>query len=578
MTPDPGDLGSWRPLLAITALFVGIVVTLAITGRRSREPNPLLWISRGLERATGIPGWAAAMIGVATWGLLCAGIGFYNDVTWHVAVGRDEELFTAPHAMIAIGLVTFVIAGAVGILFATLERWDSPAMSSKRIGGLRIPRSALTMLVVGAAAVSGFGLDELWHEQFGIDVTMWSPTHLLMIVGASITPVVSWLALAEAGVRPSRDWRTRAVHLLVAFMLLDGLSSVQGEFDFGVPQFQQLYAPVLVSLAAGLAFAAVRLAHGRGWGLLMAGFFVVTRVNLGGAPSGIDLNVRASAIYVGSALAVEAAAWLAGTGRRLRYALTAGVGVGTLGLAVEFLWNQGAHQPWTAALLPDAVIWGTLAATGAAVVGAALGDVANLRRPAVGAGALAAAGLALLVAIAAPYPRPTGEVTASIAFERVGDGRAAVDVTLTPADAADDARWFQASAWQGGGLVTADMQQVAPGHWRSESAVPIDAPWKTLLRLHRGAEMMAIPLALPADDEIAGPRGEAFPAVDKTAAFEKESLYLLREQTGGSAAYAVAVPGYVLAAGGLVIALFVWVARGVTAQKPRRTKELAGVT
>lgn len=570
MPADPGDLQSWQPLVVLGTGFIAVVAALAVAGRRTGNQGPsgpipgggeredsdwLLWIPRGLERATGIPGWAAAMVGTASFGLLLAGIGFYNDVAWHVGIGRDEELFTAPHTMIVLGLQLIIVAGAVGVLFATLDRRPG----ALRFRGLHVPRSAAAMVLIGAAAVSGFPLDELWHRQFGIDVTMWSPTHLLMIVGASLTPVVSWLALAEAGVRPSDSWRVRAVHLVVGVLLLDGLSSVQGEFDFGVPQFQQLYAPVLVAVAAGMALAAVRVAHGPGWTFAVAGFMYLTRMNLGAEAGSLDLDVRPTAVYLGAALAVELAAWLFGTDRRLRFALAAGAGVGTLGLAVEWAWNQGAHQPWTPALLPDALVLALVAASAAAVLGVALGDVARLRPVAVPGRSLVAAGLVLVFALAWPFPRTTSDVTAVVALERLGDGTAWVRAQTSPAGAAEDARWFQASAWQGGGLVVADMEETAPGVWRSERPVPVTSPWKTLLRLHRGSDMMAIPLYLPADPEVEGIRGEAVPAIDKTAPFEKESRYLLREQTGGSAFFAWAIPGLVLGLAAAVLGSFVYV-------------------
>ena len=37
---------------------------------------------------------------------------------------------------------------------------------------------------LGFTALGGFPLDDLWHAHYGVDVTMWSPTHLLMILGA----------------------------------------------------------------------------------------------------------------------------------------------------------------------------------------------------------------------------------------------------------------------------------------------------------------------------------------------------------------------------------------------------------
>jgi hypothetical protein len=146
---------------------------------------------------------------------------------------------------------------------------------------------------------------------------------------------------------------------------------------------------------------------------------------------------------------------------------------------------------------------------------------------------VAAAALACIAVVVLPMRRPTGDVTADVRLEPVAEGRAEVVATLSPADAAHDAYWFQLSAWQGGGLVLADMEPTGrPGEYRSERPVPVDGLWKTLLRLHRGAEMMAVPIFLPADPEI---DEEEIPAEDRVAPFESERDYLLRETHDGNA-------------------------------------------
>src|SRR5207248_9369265 len=116
----------WDLLIILLVAFGAIVVALVITGRRARRDEDwLLWVPNGLERVTGMPGWAAGMIGTAAFGLLVAGIGFYNDVAWHGGRGRDQELFTAPHTMIIVGLGFIALAAGVGVLFATAQRADT---------------------------------------------------------------------------------------------------------------------------------------------------------------------------------------------------------------------------------------------------------------------------------------------------------------------------------------------------------------------------------------------------------------------------------------------------------------------
>jgi hypothetical protein len=425
-----------------------------------------------------------------------------------------------------------------GTIVATLDGWDQ----GWRIAGFRVPWSMLPLGALGVGAVSGFPTDEVWHAAFGVDVTMWSPTHMLMILGASFTGLAGWLVLADAGVRPGDSNWSRFLHGLAAWLTLQGLVASQGEFSFGVPQFAQVFQPMLISMAAGLGLVAVRIVLGPGRALLIAVIYAITQfAQLG--PSGGPVDTRHGATFVVSALVVEAVARWLGTEPRVRFAVVSGIGIGTIGLAGEWAWNAGAHQAWNSTLLPYAVATSVVGAVGCGILGAGFATAfpwtrhaPTLRPVAIGAG---------LVLAVAPVlwflPRGVGDVQADITLEPVGvttfgadavaNEGAIVTVELTPADAADDAHWFQASSWQGGGLVLADMEEVAPGMWRSEGPVPIEGLWKTLVRLHRaGDELMAVPVWFPEDTEIDEPE---IPAVDRSIAFASETQYLLRETEEG---------------------------------------------
>ena len=543
---------SWVPLLAMLGVFALIVAGLTIRGRSDAETRwarLLLRPANRLEHLTGIPGWAISTVAIGLFGLLVAGAGFYSDVSWHVALGRDKNLFTAPHTEIVIGLILLFLAAAAGVTVASLSKIDTKL----RWRGLRVPWSTIPLGLLGASAVMGFPLDDLWHARYGIDVTMWSPTHMLMILGASLSGLASWLVLAEAGIRPRDSRWARGIHVVAAWLTLQGLVASQGEFSFGVPQFQQLYLPVLICLAAGFALVATRLVLGPWWTFGIVGVnFVVEAFHLLNF-SGDDglVQTRAGGVYVASALAVEVVALIWGTRDRLRFALLSGLGVGTIGLAGEWWWNQDAYQPWKTSLLPDAVILGVVMGLGAAVLGAGFGSAVR-REPAHGIprAALVLAGAAVLAALVWPFPRGVGEVNADLTVQPAGTGNVTVTVRLDPPDAADDARWFQASAWQGGSLVLAEMQEISPGTYRSEKPVPVYGNFKTLVRLHRGSEMMAVPVRLPADPEI-GKGG--IPAANRRAEFVNERRYLLRETHGGAAWFAIVVDSL------LVLVAIAWI-------------------
>src|SRR5688500_1234546 len=110
--PRGSALADWEPLYAFAVVFVLLLVGAFLLGRgRGRG---LMRIPAGLERVTGVPAWAATTLLFSIYGLAVAGFGFYNDVEWHVALGRDDDLFTAPHTAILAGLVMIACSPIAG--------------------------------------------------------------------------------------------------------------------------------------------------------------------------------------------------------------------------------------------------------------------------------------------------------------------------------------------------------------------------------------------------------------------------------------------------------------------------------
>jgi len=568
LAAQPGaQLERWDILVILLVAFAAIVVTLAIVGRRAhRDADWLLAVPSGLEKVTAMPGWAAGMIGTAAFGLLVAGIGFYNDVAWHVGRGRDKELFTAPHTMIIVGLGFIALAAGVGILFATLQRVDT----ALRVRNLRVPWSAVPLGLLGVCALCGFPLDDLWHATYGVDVTMWSPTHMLMICGAAFSLIAAWLALAEAGVPVRQNRWTKIAHFVAAWFVLAGLTAPLGEFRFGVPQFQQLFHPVLLALAAAFAFVPTRIVLGRGWAIVLAlATFLPESIGLVSGAGADFVPTRTPGLFVTSAIAVELAAAVFGTQRRLRFAVASGVGVATIGLAGEWWWNQGAAQPWNGTLLRDAVLVGGLVAVGAAVLGAVYAGAVTREPGRVPRAAVLCATVAVLAGLLLPMPRRTSTVTAHIDVRPAGANTVSLTVRVDPPDAAREARWFQAIAWQGGGLKVVGLHAAEPGTYAADAPLPVGGKWKTMLRLHTGAVMMSAPVFLPADPEIGATE---IPAESRTIPFAGEQQYLMREVKPGPST--VMVLAYVIV--GLVA--LVWATAFVLAcvripqRAPLRTK------
>ncbi|MDQ6613361.1 MAG: hypothetical protein M3083_00970 [Actinomycetota bacterium] len=557
-------LGAWLWLLVPVGVYAVITLGLFVMG----PPQPTMrtfffgQISDSLRRATGFPGWSMAGVLSGLWSLLVLVIGFYWDVAWHIDNGRDTQLFTVPHVMILVGLAGLIYTAGLTVLFASLEDADV----GLRIGPVRVPWSALLLLALGGGAIAAFPLDNLWHKAYGIDVTLWSPTHLQLVAGGSLGTIGLFLLCAEAlpFARPSQ--LGRGIYALTTGTMLVGLSTFQGEFDFGVPQFQALYFPLLITAAAAVALVVARVALGR-WGavkvalsyLLLRGFIALV---VGGA---LHHSVPRFPLYLPSALAVELAAWWVGEGRRLRLAVAAGTLVGTLGLVGELAWVRlsgwSSYTP-SLSLAAKTALLGPVVALAAAVLGAGLARAAARDEDHIPLGALVLAGVVLIGILAYPLPRRVGHVDAVVRLQSAGS-QALVAVDLTPADAASHADAFNVTSWQGGGKVSAALTQVSPGHYRTTRSVPISGHWKTTVNLFRGDQLMAAPVYLPADPSIGAP---AIPAVaERRVSFVKNVALLLREQHPGPAWPSVA------AWSGLGTLVALWMALiALCASRPRR--------
>jgi cation diffusion facilitator CzcD-associated flavoprotein CzcO len=497
----------------------------------------------GIERLTGMPAWAGAAVWLSMWALGVAFFGFMWDVTWHADLGRDLELFTVPHVLILAGL------GGIGAAFlaaVALASRDSSA-PGLRAFRLRVPVSAVPLGLLAAGALAGFPLDDYWHAVYGIDVTMWSPTHLLMIGAASLTPIAVWLMLREAGVHERRG-HVRRLWLLMPGIVLVGLSTFQLEFDLGIPQWQLLYQPLLIAGAMAIALTAARVVVGRGGALLAAAGFIAMRAFVAAALTvGLGRGLAHFPLTVAEALCVEAAFLLPRLSVPAR-AVAGGLLVATAGLAAELGWTHLWYAlTWGPELLPSWWMDVAMAMAGA-LLGAALGNVAAGRRAGLPAPAAAAAMLVVGVLLGLHLPlRHADPANVTLAASPAGPARLEttrqgvtlpeqpvwLHVTVSPAAEPDGADWFGIIAWQGGAPVQhATLLREAPGRYRASGPVPAGGGWKTLVIEYRGDVLEAAPVAMPPDFQYGLPQVDT-PLSARSSDFVPASRLLTREAHGG---------------------------------------------
>ncbi len=580
--PAWGDSGSATPSAGGAALDQVAIATaggLLVTGA-------LLWLglrhrsgrSRALERAaefasrvTGMPGFVALPAAITTISLQAAALGLYWDISLHIDNGRDPGPLANPsHYFILVGLLGVFAAGWLAMVLPH----GRPSPAAVRLAGdWWAPLGGILLTACGSFALLGFPLDDISHRLFGQDVTLWGPTHLMMLGGAAMSLVAMLvlftegrLALRSASVAEPAPVRAGRVRLTAEQLrrirlifttggLLIGLSIFQGEFDFGVPQFNQLFQPALIALAAGWALLCARLIGGRGASFAAVGLYLLVRGALSAIVGGVfGETLPHFPLYLAEAAAVELAALAVGTRRPYRLALVAGLSIGTVGTVAEYGWSQvWMPLPWPAAVFPEVLLVGVVGGVAGAIVGAftASGvrlDPRNVAAPRplalVVAAALAVGGLfAYLGSTTAPR---NARVVGTIEQTAAGPTREGyLTVRVVPASLVKDPNWFNVTSWQGRTHLRLNrLVQVAPGIWRSERPVPLSGHWKSMIRFHQGRTLAAVPVYLPADRAIPAPEVPASARFDR--AFVPDRQVLQRERKRD-------VPGWLWGTAGAIV-------------------------
>jgi hypothetical protein len=544
--PTEGGGAPIEDLIPATIVAVVAVIALALFARLHLAGRVRI-LTKGAalaERITGLPGWAAAPIAIAAGSLLAAVFGFYWDVSSHIDNGRDPGPFANPsHYFIIVGLAGIAFAGYLALLIGRSEDHDGGV----RIGQRRVPLGGVLLFVCGVIALLGFPLDDTWHRLFGEDVTLWGPTHLQMVGGAALSTLAIWILIVEGkNARAEGDPRGSSLgrfdEIFAAGGFLVGLSAFQAEFDFSMPQFRLLYQPVLLMAAAGLALVAARVRLGKGGALGAVAVFLVIRGVLALAVGpGFGRTVPHFPLYIAEAALVELVALRVSTSRQLTFGAWAGVAIGTVGLAAEWGWSHlWMSFPWPVAMMPQAVTLGLVTAVAAGVLGGLVGRALTApagERQHSARWVSVLTGVTLLFVLFFPLPIATDTgASARVALRSAENGPGKwVHATVTPRPAGiiDDSEWFNVSAWQGGASVVSQLEPGGNGTYRTAEPVPVYGEWKTLIRLHEGPAIVAVPIYMPSDPAIGA---SAIAAESQfTRAFVEDKELLLREAKDTSA-------------------------------------------
>lgn len=170
--------------------------------------------------------------------------GAYWDISAHAVSGR-ESFFQPPHLMIYGGILLCMTLIAIAI------GWKPRGTSWRK--HLLADRYAFGALVALAVQLSSGPFDEVWHNTFGLDVSVWSPPHVILIFGGMA--VCLYLSMLQVG---KRTWAA----LFFKFLTIGGalliVNVFLAEFEFPIPAWHiSQHRPALVFPAMLVLFAII---------------------------------------------------------------------------------------------------------------------------------------------------------------------------------------------------------------------------------------------------------------------------------------------------------------------------------
>ena len=526
---NPAGGAATQDIVLATGGAVVLTTLVVVTGVLYRSGN-VAWLHRLAqfsERQWGVPAWVALPGEIASVSLIVALLGMYWDISLHIDQGRDPGPLANPaHYLILFGLFGVFVSGFLAIIMGD-HRGGSSMI--KRASTWKIPIGGILLFACASFSLLGFPLDDGWHRIFGQDVTLWGPTHLMLFGGAGMT-LIGRASLLVEGQRAARRERAangttarstglpgrRLMNFQIAGLMggfLIGMSTFQGEFDFGVPQFQLVFQPMLIAWAAGITLVTARIWGGRWAALVAVAFFLVIRgiVSIFVGPIMGEV-VPHFPLYIVEGVLVEAIAFLISTRKPIRFGALCGLAIGTIGFASEWLWSHiWMPLPWPSSLMPEGLIWAIVGGIAGGLLGALIGSALGSdrkpfpRRGVVPALVVAFVAMFAMVAYGLHVNNHGQGATAAFKLRNVdgGPGRyVQARVTLNPPTAAHGKKWLTITAWQGGGLVVDRLKRVGNGVYDSTKAIPVNGDWKALLRLHKGNSLLGTPIYLPNDPAI----------------------------------------------------------------------------
>lgn len=188
-------------------------------------------------------------------------VGLIWDISWHLSIGRDG-LFSAPHLAIYAGGVVAGMFSGYRVLRITFTGSPMEKRSSVHFWGVFYGALGDLFCIWGAIAMlTSAPFDDWWHNAYGLDVTILSPPHTILLLGmitiqfGSIVSVLTYKNL-QGRRQPQARWLDALLPLAQGFILamtFTMASEYLGRHDMHQVLFYQISAAIFPLLLVSFA-------------------------------------------------------------------------------------------------------------------------------------------------------------------------------------------------------------------------------------------------------------------------------------------------------------------------------------
>ncbi len=163
--------------------------------------------------------WLAGLLGLSAAQLT---VGALWDGSMHIQTGEipaGADFLWPPHLMIYSSFLLSFVVALVAIAFTAIPAWREGARDPRQW----VRRNPYVGAVALASTYSLLSIpgDALWHQLFGIDLTAWSPPHVLIAATMAAVMICAVGLLAQARDRFARPAKVNAAVMILLSLMLN---------------------------------------------------------------------------------------------------------------------------------------------------------------------------------------------------------------------------------------------------------------------------------------------------------------------------------------------------------------------